>query len=107
LKKERFQRLLKDQLATLQALSTTKGEEYARAADDQLANFKRQAEELGVSQDKILAVFLNKHLDAIKYYIKTGETLSEPIEGRIDDAVLYLVMLKAMIVEAYEADRGV
>jgi hypothetical protein len=104
--KQRFMALLREQLAALIHLTETKGEEYARDEDDQLANFKRQSDELGIgSQERVLMVFLNKHLDAIKNYIKEGQVLSEPIEGRIDDAILYLILLKAMIIEKQEEER--
>ncbi len=116
MKKDRFQRLLVEQLAILKNLTASKGVEYSRSDDDQLANFRRQATELGVGPEKILAVYLNKHLDAIKSFLKTGEVLSEPIYGRIDDAILYLMLLKAMVIDktapksledAFDSPRGV
>jgi hypothetical protein len=80
-------------------LTKTKGEEYSRG-DDQLANFKRGAEEIGISKEQILLIFLNKHMDSIKHWVKYPEiSTSEPITGRIDDAILYLLLLKAMVEE--------
>lgn len=76
-------------------LTKSKGEEYARSTD-QLANFKRQAEELGVRADQVLMVYLNKHLDAIKFRVLAGQSLSESIDSRIDDAILYMILLKAI-----------
>lgn len=105
MKKARFLQLLADQLTTLQKLTASKGVEYARSDDDQLANFKRHGVELGLPPLKVLAIFLNKHLDAVKSYIKTGEVLSEPIESRIDDAILYLILLKAMIEDTNAAGK--
>jgi hypothetical protein len=102
MKKERFQRLLRDQHDALVALTASKGEEYARSDADQLANFKRQAAELGMAPKQVLAVYFNKHIDSIKSYLKNGQTFSEPIEGRIDDAILYLILLKAMVIEESE-----
>lgn len=110
--KARFQNLITQQFDRLRDLTATKGEEYTRSDDDQLANFKRQAAELGTEPEKILGVYLNKHLDSIKTYIKAKKAgqrapdLSEPIEGRIDDAILYLLLLKAMVVEQSEQDRA-
>lgn len=110
--KSRFQSLITQQFERLRVLTATKGEEYARSDDDQLANFKRQAADLGTEPEKILGVYLNKHLDSIKTYIKAKKAdqpapaLSEPIECRIDDAILYLLLLKAMIVEQDEKDRA-
>lgn len=91
-----FKRLLESTYCTLESLTDSKGKEYSHDAD-QLANFKRQAAELGVSPLMVLAVYLNKHLDAVKSFIKNGKEFSEPIEGRIDDAILYLILLKALI----------
>lgn len=85
----------------LLALTRTKGVEYA-GSRDQLANFRRLSETLGLPPEAILLVYLAKHLDSIHSYIRglTGGTpsaLSEPIQGRIDDALLYLILLRAMV----------
>jgi len=93
---KQFITLVDNTYKRLLELTATKGHEYSRDSD-QLANFKRQAVELGVPDTIILAVYLNKHLDAIKSFIKNGKEFSEPIEGRIDDAILYLVLLKGLI----------
>lgn len=91
----------------LRELSRTKGQEYTRGADDRLANFKRQGEAMGVEPMLILAVFLQKHLDSIGNYVKHVQArgcepaLSEPIDGRIDDAILYLLLLKGMCAEQF------
>jgi hypothetical protein len=91
-----------NRLATLQELelrvNRSKGVEYA-GVDDALMNFKEDGEDLGLPARQILAVHLNKHLKAIRYYLRTGETLSEDIHGRILDARLYLALLDALIVE--------
>lgn len=94
--KKQFKELLDNTHKTLVNLTAGKGEEYSRDSD-QLANFKRQAEELNATPEKILMVYLNKHLDAIKSFVKTGKVYSEPIEGRIDDAILYLILLKGIV----------
>ena len=96
--KQEFRCLLDDTHKALVHLTASKGEEYSRDAD-QLANFKRQAEELNATPEKILMVYLNKHLDAIKSFVKTGKLYSEPIEGRIDDAILYLILLKGIVLD--------
>lgn len=98
-----FIALIDQQHTLMMRLTESKGQEYARSKD-QLANFKRQGEELGTTPEQILMVYLNKHIDSIKSYVKklgSDEpiTLSEPIEGRIDDAVLYLVLLKGLILD--------
>lgn len=77
-------------------LSSTKGLEYA-GTDDVLANFMRLSGTLKISPEMVLWVYLTKHLDAIASWVATNETYStEPIQGRIDDALLYLVLLRVM-----------
>ena len=95
--KNQFRLMLDATHNNLVSMTATKGEEYSRDNDDQLANFKRQAADLGVSSIMVLAVYLNKHLDAIKSFIKNGREFSEPIGGRIDDSILYLILLKGLI----------
>jgi hypothetical protein len=97
-----LQALLSGQFDRLQQLSSTKGKEYARDDSDTLANFKRLGVSLDMSPEAILFVYLAKHMDAITHYIaKRGwdrpQGESEPITGRIDDAVLYLILLKGLL----------
>lgn len=88
-----------DTLAGIQYLNETKGREYATETDA-LANFKNRAQQMGITPGQVWGIFYGKHADAVFSYIRRGgEVLSEPIEGRIDDAILYLVLLKALILE--------
>lgn len=82
------------------AIARTKGREYTQG--DRLDNFKRIAAELGISSKQVLWVYLKKHLDSIASYIKHEKVLSEPIEGRIMDARVYLTLLRGLI----EEERG-
>ncbi len=72
--------------------------EYARDADA-FANFKRVGERLGLSPEKVLMVYLEKHLDGIHAFIGGHRSQREPIQGRINDAIVYLCLLEAMIEE--------
>lgn len=103
--------LLERTFVQMKALSSTKGEEYA-GTEDRLSNFKRLADELEMIPEQVLMVYLTKHLDSIRTYIKDKASdrkreLSEPIAGRIDDAVLYLILLKGLVYEREEKERGV
>lgn len=92
-----FEGLLNATFNHLIELTQTKGAEYAHSAD-QLANFKRLSERLGMTPEAVLMVYLTKHLDSIESYIREPSMcLSEPINGRIDDAILYLCLLKGLI----------
>lgn len=93
--KEEFMVVLEQTFERLKTLTLSKGIEYANSTD-QLDNFHRQARELDVPKEVVLMVYLNKHIDAIKHYARVGRVLSEPIDGRIYDAILYLILLLAM-----------
>lgn len=79
--------------------ATSKGNEYS-GLEDTHANFKRLADKLDMPAEKVLMVYMTKHLDSIDSYIKSGmknDTLTEPIRGRIIDAINYLSLLAAYI----------
>lgn len=77
----------------------TKGTEYTRADDDQLANFKRIAESLGLDPLVVWSVYFHKHIDSIFHFVKAGKVLSEDIKGRFQDARNYLALGYALIKE--------
>jgi len=64
---------------------------------DRTAAFKRIARDTEISPEKVWYVFFSKHIGAIVSYIKRGQVESEPIDGRIDDAINYLVLLGDLI----------
>lgn len=77
-------------------LNKKKGADYA-GDEDALANFKEAAADIGVSPYVIWYVYFHKHLSAVKRFVEKGQVESEPIEGRIDDAILYLFLLRGLI----------
>ena len=59
---------------------------------------------MGVPMEVIWRVNAGKHWDALSQYVRdigngTRRVLSEPIESRIDDLILYLCLFKAMLRE--------
>jgi len=96
--KEDFLKLIDDTFTRMLELTKTKGEEYS-GSDDQLANFKRSAWGARMTQEQVWYVLFDKHVNSIKHYIVHGGVKSEPIDSRIDDAILYLILLKAMAVD--------
>jgi hypothetical protein len=87
-------------------LREDKGREYAgTVVDDALANFRRNAKDVGVEMEIIWRVYAGKHWDSISQYIRDcankefNRQRPEPIEGRIDDLITYLCLLKAMVHE--------
>jgi hypothetical protein len=105
-----WQDLLNDTIAEIQKLSKLKGGEYA-GDDDRLANFRRNAANFGVNMDTIWSVYAAKHWDALMQYIKdinqgTVRDRLEPIAGRVDDLLVYLLLYKAILDERGEVTLG-
>lgn len=104
---QQWETLLTEALAKIQSLSKLKGGEYA-GDQDRLANFRRNAAALGVDMELVWAVYAGKHWDSIQQYIKdlraeTTRTRLEPISGRVNDLLVYLLLFRAMLQERGEA----
>jgi len=90
----------------------SKGAEYHENGNV-FANIERVSHSLGVHPEVVIMTYLQKHYDSICTYVKNESTnaaltamghpstgdavLSEPIEGRIADAINYLLFLNAFI----------
>lgn len=98
--------LLDEAAQNIRQLSELKGGEYA-GDTDRLANFRRNGEALGLPMETVWAVYAGKHWDAIQQYIRdqrsgVSRERLEPIGGRVDDLLVYLLLFKAMLKEAGE-----
>ena len=71
--------------------------EYARTSDDVHANFKRVGKHLGLAPEKVIMVYLLKHIDGITAHIDGHKSQREDVEGRIIDAIVYLFLLIGLI----------
>lgn len=101
MKTKEFRKTIDQLHERLVKLTETKGEEYKRSEDNQFANFERGAADTGLIREQVLLIYLSKHMDSIKTWIKDlaaskNREYSEPITGRIDDAILYLLLLRGM-----------
>ena len=90
----------------------TKGEAYIAGNSDVLSNFTRNAERLGMTPFQVWAVYFNKHIDTILNAIHKNPEhpvdISEGLDGRILNGVIYLGLLKCLLVESgsiFNADR--
>lgn len=84
----------------------TKGAEYTIGSPDRLANFRGAAADADIPMEKVWWIFFNKHLRAVQYYIKHGKVESnEPIDGRIMDCIVYLLLFSKMVKEK-EGNNG-
>ena len=83
-----------------------KNADYAdREGKNILANFERVSKHLNVTPQMALLIYMEKHMDAIRSYIRYGSVMSEPIEGRIKDARVYLSLLRAMVEQVKAVKR--
>ncbi len=84
--------VLEDLLDGIRELWQYKGADYTRGSEDRLANFRRNAESLGLDMRQVWAVYASKHWDAIMTWVKNGQVESEPIEGRLYDIATYALL---------------
>ena len=63
------------------------------------ANFKRVGEYLKLPPEKVLMVYLLKHIDGIASYVDGHKSQREPIDGRVIDPIVYLFLLYGLITE--------
>lgn len=100
---QRFAEIVEETIEQINSLSKLKGGEYA-GDTNRLANFKRNAQNLGVRPETIWAVYAGKHWDAISQYCKDQQAgkarvRGEPISGRLDDLIVYAILFKLMLEE--------
>ena len=102
MKREELIKLNNEILNKVGEILKNKGEEYQKD-ENVFSNFESNALELGLSKYQIWSVYFTKHVKSIVSAIKKNpenpdsQKLSEPYEGRIIDAIAYLLLLNAMI----------
>jgi len=74
-----------------------KNNDYGAGETNPLANFYEAAERLDLTPLQVWGVYFDKHLQAVHKYVANGRVESEPIEGRIQDCIGYLLLLRALI----------
>jgi len=85
--------------AECQQLRDAGQREYARRESNAFANFERVAERVGISREAVLLVYLEKHLDGIHAWVNGHRSQRESVKGRINDAIVYLCLLRGMVEE--------
>jgi hypothetical protein len=104
--RDQFNKLIDETFTKIKNLSNTKGEEYS-GQEDALANFKRNAERMGLDPLQVWFVYTAKHFDSVSTFIKDiasnkVRNYSEPIDGRADDLIVYFLIFKALYKEKLE-----
>jgi hypothetical protein len=64
---------------------------------DRIAAFRRISRDVNISMKQAWAVFCQKHWGAVMKFVKDNTVESEPIDGRINDIINYMVLLGAII----------
>ena len=91
----RFELMLSEQFRLIAKINDTKGVEYS-GHTDVLSDFRAVAKEIGITEQQALMTYATKHWRAINSFVQTGEVKSEPVEGRVHDLILYMLLLLAM-----------
>jgi hypothetical protein len=95
--------IMEESYEHLLSMFQVKNGEYA-SDSDALQNFKMIASELKLAPEAVLWVYLRKHLLSLTNAIDdidkgAARTLAEPTAGRIDDAIVYLQLLRCLLME--------
>lgn len=99
----RWTQLLEETFLEITKLAALKGAEYS-GDEDRLANFRRNAADLGVPMEVIWRVYTAKHWDAVGQYIRdlqngVERSRLETLASRCDDIIVYMLLFKAMLEE--------
>ena len=99
MKYKKLDKIIKTQLKQILKTRDEGQKEYARDVDNVFANFERVGKYINVSKEQVLMVYLLKHIDGIMAYINGHKSQREGVEGRITDAIVYLLLLRGMVDE--------
>ena len=96
---EERQKTIKSLMEEALNMAKSKGQDYS-GNEDSLANFKSNADTLGMTKFQVWAVYFNKHVNAINNSIKASpERPTLPLHGIIIEAIIYLSLLDCLIRE--------
>lgn len=98
--REEMQQVMEQVFAECQGLRDAGQKEYAHADSNAFANFERVAERLNISREAVLLTYFEKHIDGIHSYVKGHKSQRESVKGRINDAIVYLCLLRGMVEES-------
>ncbi len=90
---EEFKRIFFEEIM---ALRNAGQKEYAHDAESPFANFERGAKDMEIDRKKVLWVYAMKHKDGIAAAIKGHTSQREDVRGRINDLIVYLLLLRGV-----------
>lgn len=102
MKKEQFDKIIKEQLKRCQDILVVKGEEYS--TEDRLHNFRRASGLTNESMEKTLSGMMLKHTVSIYDMCHSDQVYSDELwDEKITDHINYLLLLKAVTKEEKDA----
>jgi hypothetical protein len=101
MKHKEMLKLIKKIHNQIKDIHTEGQKEYAMNEDNVFANFERIATQVKLSREKVLWVYLMKHIDGIASHINGHRSQREDVTGRLTDAIVYLCILWGMV-ESHE-----
>ena len=100
--KKQMKELISQIFENIQKTREAGQKEYARNKENAFANFERIGDNLNLNSDKVLLVYLLKHIEGIIAHVEGHSSQREDVRGRITDAIVYLCLLWGMI----DNDKG-
>ncbi len=92
-----MEKLINQIFKEIQTVRAAGQKEYARQENNAFANFERVADYIDSDRQKVLMVYLLKHVDGIASFVNGHKSQREDVRGRITDAIVYLCLLWGMI----------
>jgi hypothetical protein len=104
--KKEMEELMESIFSKIQKMREAGQKEYARKKSNAFANFERVAEHIDSSREKVLMVYLLKHIDGISSYVNGHKSQREDVRGRLTDAIVYLCLLWGMVEDTENQSRN-
>lgn len=107
MKSKTFERLFKEITKRISKTVMVKNKDYSSTSDDRLNNFKRGAEMLRCTPERVLIGYWTKHAISILDIVDRidsgnyGGLTKEQLEEKIGDGMVYLALLEGIIKERY------
>ena len=73
--------------------------EYARDSENVFANFERVSLFLDIPVEKVILVYMIKHIDGLCAYADGHQSQREDVRGRLTDIIVYCLLLWGMVEE--------
>ena len=103
--RKKMETLINQVFKKIQTVRAAGQKEYAQNLNNAFANFERVAKKIDSSREKVLLVYLLKHIDGITSFVNGHKSQREDVRGRITDAIVYLCLLWAMVDEGRENEE--